>query len=212
VKKILLTVSTVFIMFIIIRSNFDTTGKQSITLPVQKNCRQICGTVEKEETLFDIFKRYRLDIGELLKIKEASADIHRLKELYPGRTYKIVIDDNNNVNSFTYWIDEDNILTITRTDSGFCAEKACVDYEKRIQQGQVIGYVGSTGLATGPHLHYQLDINNKPVNPLKVKIPQGRSIPNTLSAPFRKFKNQMDNQLATITPPYFARAGTSSNN
>jgi hypothetical protein len=93
-KKIILMTSAVLIVFIIIQSNFSITEKQPITSQVQKNFQEICGTVMKGETLFDIFKKYRLDIGELLKIKEASADIHRLKELYPGRTYKIEIDDS----------------------------------------------------------------------------------------------------------------------
>lgn len=42
---------------------------------------------------------------------------------------------------------------------------------KRVNQGETIGHVGQTGWATGPHLHYEFRINNKPVNPLSAKIP-----------------------------------------
>jgi murein DD-endopeptidase MepM/ murein hydrolase activator NlpD len=407
-RKAFITIIFLAIAFFTIRSNFNFVHKTEQTVPVDpKVYREITGNIKKGETLFDIFKKYKLNIIELFKLKEASADIHKLKDIYPGRPYKIIIDDNSQVNEFIYWIDDDNILNITRTESGFCAEKKAVEYEKRIQhiggvikdnlilsvgegrenlmlalqlsdifawdidfttdlrngdifkivvegcylngqfkkygdilsaefinnggtfysyrfeydgkvdyydadgmslrksflkaplsfrrissgfskkrfhpilkiyrphlgvdyaasagtpvsavgdgtvvfagykgqngklavirhpngyttyyghlskikkdikkgikikQGQVIGYVGATGLATGPHLDYRVKVNNKFVNPLALKLPRGKPIPKKLMAEFKNFKIEMDIRLASIASPAFAIAEKNKDN
>ncbi|MBI5406194.1 MAG: peptidoglycan DD-metalloendopeptidase family protein [Nitrospirae bacterium] len=396
-KKLFITSIFLVVFFLIIAGNLDSYTEEGYSSSsVGENFREISDTIKKGQTLFDIFKRYHLDIGELLELRKASADVYRLRNLYPGQSYKILVDDNDRVNSFSYWIDDNSILNITRSDSGFYAEKVPIAYEKRIlymdraiednlissagegkeglmlalnisdifawdidftsdlrngdtfrviveglyldgefkkygeilclefmnngkpyqayrfeyegkadyydsegktlrraylkaplsfrrisstfsdgrfhpilkryrphhgldyaapagtpvsaigsgtvvfsgikgdygkfviikhpngymsyyghlskieknirigvraEQGQIIGYVGATGLATGPHLHYELRINDKPVNPLTVSLPRGKPIPANMLTKFRQSRNEMDSQLASINPP-----------
>jgi murein DD-endopeptidase MepM/ murein hydrolase activator NlpD len=406
VKRVLAAFVAVFVGFIVIRSSLDLTYRHAEPENSPEHCREICGTVKKGESLYDIFRKYKLEINDLLELKEASADIYKLKELDPGQKYRIVVDDDKTISSFVYWIDDDSILDVTRTESGFSAGKKQVKYEKKIlsiagqikdnlvsslgdgrenmllafqlsdifawdidfttdlrnddvfkivveglflqgkfkkygnilsvefinngdiyrayrfgpegnadyydaygnslkksflkaplsfrrisstfterrfhpilkiyrphhgldyaapagtpvstvgdgtvlfsgykgeygklvvvrhknnwktyyghlsrigkhiksgtsvRQGQVIGYVGSTGLATGPHLHYEIRVHNRAVNPLEEKIPRGKSISGTALVQFRNFKDEMDRRLAAIKMPYFALAGRSNN-
>lgn len=77
----------------------------------------------------------------------------------------------------------------------------------KVKRGQVIGYVGQTGLATGPHCHYELHVNNQPRNPTTISLPTAAPVPSREMASFKSKANTLFARLKLFEKANLAGSG-----
>jgi len=65
----------------------------------------------------------------------------------------------------------------------------------KVRQGQLIGFVGSTGLSTGAHVHYEIIVNDRFVDPIRIKLPRGRTLDGGLLTAFESERDRLDGMM-----------------
>ena len=78
----------------------------------------------------------------------------------------------------------------------------------KVRQGQIIGYVGSTGLASGPHVHFEVLVNSSYVDPMSIQVPRERQLAGKQIADFQKERARIDDLMRRN--PVSARVATAS--
>jgi len=66
---------------------------------------------------------------------------------------------------------------------------------KKVRQGQVIGFVGSTGLSTGAHVHYEIVVNGRFVDPMRIRLPRGRVLEGPMLAAFERDRDRVEGMM-----------------
>lgn len=81
----------------------------------------------------------------------------------------------------------------------------------RVRQGQVIGYVGASGMVTGAHLHYELLVNGAKVDPMRIRLPSGKTLTGPDLTAFKRERNRIDEILKENAEPPLKMASTKAN-
>ena len=81
-----------------------------------------------------------------------------------------------------------------------------LDVGSHVRQGQIIGFVGSSGLSTGSHVHFEIIVNDRFVDPMRIKLPRGRVLDGAALAAFGKDRDQLDAVLSHGPQAHVAQA------
>src|SRR5579862_9486526 len=79
-----------------------------------------------------------------------------------------------------------------------------LDVGSKVRQGQIIGFVGSTGVSTGSHVHFEILVNGNFTDPMRVKLPRGRVLDGDTLAQFERDRRELDGLMASPAPAHVA--------